>query len=144
MLDICPTQAVPCSPPTNHTFSYLDDIADLAVIRGRAPSTSAYRDGLLRRDEETSASEVSDTVTPSSVVSSCSAAVLQVLTRVLQLGFMKQYGYLAAGTDNSEALHTEAAITEAVKQMQRWGGLAPTGRLDEATLEVRLGEAGVM
>ena len=122
----------------------MDDIADLAVIRGRAPSTSAYRDGLLRRDEETSASVGSDTVTPSSVVSSCSAAVLQVLTRVLQLGFMKQYGYLAAGTDNSEALHTEAAITEAVKQMQRWGGLAPTGRLDEATLEVRLGEAGEM
>ena len=84
-----------------------------------------------------------DTVTPSSVVSSpqcCSAAVL---TRVLQLGFMKQYGYLAAGTDNSEALHTEAAITEAVKQMQSWGGLAPTGRLDAATLEVRLG-GGVM
>ena len=140
MLDICPIQALPCSPPTNHTFSYLDDIADLAVIRGRAPSTSAYRDGLLRRDEETSASVGSDTVTPSSVVSSCSTA--GVLTRVLQLGFMKQYGYLAAGTDNSEALHTEAAITEAVKQMQSWGGLAPTGRLDEATLEVRLGRPG--
>ena len=75
-LIICPTQAVRCSPPTNHTFSYLDDIADLAVIRGRAPSTSAYRDGLLRRDEETSASVGSDTVPPSSVVSSCSAAVL--------------------------------------------------------------------
>ena len=85
----------------------------------------------------------SDSVTPSSVVSSLQRCSAAVLTRVLQLGFMKQYGYLAAGTDNSEALHTEAAITEAVKQMQSWGGLAPTGRLDAATLEVRLGGAAM-
>ena len=40
---------------TVHTFSYLDDIADLDKIRGRQP---------LRRDEEVSGSDV----TPSSVV----------------------------------------------------------------------------
>lgn len=39
----------------NHTFSYLDDIADIDTIRGKK-YPSASRDMFLRRDEETSSS----------------------------------------------------------------------------------------
>ena len=49
---------------------------------------------------------------------------------------MKKFGYLAAGDTNSEALHTEESITEAVRQMQQFGGLQPSGVLDEATLKL--------
>ena len=51
---------------------------------------------------------------------------------MFQLGFMKKFGYLAAGDTNSEALHTEESITGAVRQMQMFGGLQPSGVLDEA------------
>ena len=49
---------------------------------------------------------------------------------------MKQFGYLAEGDRNSEALYTEEAITEAVKQMQVFGGLQPSGIIDDKTLKV--------
>ena len=52
--------------PTNHTFSYLDDIADIDTIRGYSRSSSRVK--FLRRDEETSASVSTSGVTPSSVV----------------------------------------------------------------------------
>ena len=55
---------------------------------------------------------------------------------MFQLGFMKKFGYLAAGDTNSEALHTEESITAAVRQMQVFGGLQPSGVLDEATLKL--------
>ena len=53
-----------------------------------------------------------------------------------QLDFLKKYGYLQSGTSNSEALHTEASITEAIKQMQLFGGLQPSGEMNEDTLKV--------
>ena len=50
---------------------------------------------------------------------------------------MKQFGYLASGAPNTEALHTEEAITEAVRQIQIFGSLEPSGVLNKDTLEVR-------
>ena len=54
----------------------------------------------------------------------------------LQIGFMKRFGYLGEGSANTEALHTEEAITEAITQMQIFGGIHPSGQLDEDTLKV--------
>ena len=50
---------------------------------------------------------------------------------------MKQFGYLAEGAPNTEALHTEEAITEAVKQIQIFGSLEPSGVLNHDTVQVR-------
>ena len=49
---------------------------------------------------------------------------------------MQKYGYLTAGSPNSEALHTEESVTDAIMQMQLFGGLKQTGILDEDTLKV--------
>ena len=49
---------------------------------------------------------------------------------------MKRFGYLGEGSANTEALHTEEAITEAITQMQIFGGIHPSGQLDEDTLKV--------
>ena len=38
----------------SHAFSYLDDIADIDIIRGKSVSSSTYK--YLRRDEEISPS----------------------------------------------------------------------------------------
>ena len=37
---------------------------------------------------------------------------------------------------NSEALHTEEAVKNAIEKMQLYGGLHPSGEIDEKTLEV--------
>lgn len=58
------------------------------------------------------------------------------LTPSAVLGFMKRFGYLAAGAPNTEALYTEEAVIGAISQMQRFGGLYPTGIVDKATLEL--------
>ena len=50
--------------------------------------------------------------------------------------FVKQFGYLASGAPNTEALHTEEAITEAVRQIQIFCSLEPSGVLIQETLEV--------
>ena len=50
---------------------------------------------------------------------------------------MKKYGYLTAGDSNSEALHTEESVTAAIKNMQMFGGINPSGVLDADTLKVR-------
>ena len=50
---------------------------------------------------------------------------------------MKKFGYLGESSANSEALHTEESITEAITQMQLFGGIHPSGQLDEDTLKVR-------
>ena len=50
---------------------------------------------------------------------------------------MKQFGYLAEGAPNTEALHTEEAITEAVRKIQIFGSLEPSGVLNQETLKVR-------
>ena len=60
-----------------------------------------------------------------------------------QLGFMRQYGYLKEGAPNTEALHSEEAITEAVRQIQLYGGIQPSGVLTQETVEVTLTEKEV-
>ena len=50
---------------------------------------------------------------------------------------MKKFGYLGDSSANTEALHTEESITEAITQMQLFGGIHPSGQLDEDTLKVR-------
>ena len=47
---------------------------------------------------------------------------------------MQQYGYLAGGSPAGSALHTEEAVGRAVRALQEWGGLHPSGRLDSDTL----------
>ncbi|XP_063226016.1 matrix metalloproteinase-2-like [Bacillus rossius redtenbacheri] len=52
------------------------------------------------------------------------------------LAFMKQFGYLAAGAPDTEALYSEQAMQDAVRTMQRFGGLQETGKLDTDTLKL--------
>jgi len=106
------TNVVTEKPQTGgHTFSYLSDIADMETIRRQ-------RTGKVVNFLEQKEPSISP-ITPSSV-----------------LGFMKQFGYLAQGAPNTEALHTEAAITDAVMQMQIYGGLHPSGIINEETLKL--------
>lgn len=50
---------------------------------------------------------------------------------------MKQFGYLEQGTPDSEALYSEEAIVEAIKNVQKFGDIPQTGMLDNATLQVK-------
>lgn len=50
---------------------------------------------------------------------------------------MRQFGYLEEGTPDSEALYSEEAIVEAIKTVQKFGDIPQTGKLDNATLQVR-------
>lgn len=47
--------------------------------------------------------------------------------------FMKQFGYLIDAGPNTDALYSEKGFKEAIKDMQRFGGLPETGVIDEAT-----------
>ena len=49
---------------------------------------------------------------------------------------MTSFGYLSEGAPNTEALHSEEAISEAVMKMQLYGGLNITGVLDKDTIQV--------
>ncbi|XP_015435556.1 PREDICTED: matrix metalloproteinase-24-like [Dufourea novaeangliae] len=52
------------------------------------------------------------------------------------MDFMKKYGYLEHGTADSDALYKESAITDAIKNVQKFGNIPVTGKLDNATLEL--------
>lgn len=53
------------------------------------------------------------------------------------MGFLQRFGYLdTPTTNNSEALIREEAVIAALSRMQRFGGLEPTGRIDNDTLKV--------
>lgn len=53
------------------------------------------------------------------------------------MGFLQRFGYLDSPTvNNSEALFQETAVVEAISRMQRFGGLNPTGKIDNDTLKV--------
>ncbi|XP_071945156.1 stromelysin-1-like [Antedon mediterranea] len=61
----------------------------------------------------------------------------------LGVDFMKQYGYLNPH-GNAEDLMTKEEFSEAVKNMQLFNGLPPTGELDAATLElIKMPRCGV-
>ena len=49
---------------------------------------------------------------------------------------MRRFGYLDQNPDDSEALYHESAIVEAIKNIQKYGALNQTGRLDAMTLDV--------
>jgi hypothetical protein len=51
---------------------------------------------------------------------------------------MQQFGYLEQGIPDSEALYSEDAIVEAIKTVQKFGDIPQTGKLDNATLQVKL------
>jgi hypothetical protein len=50
---------------------------------------------------------------------------------------MRQFGYLEQGTPDSEALYSEEAIVEAIKNVQKFGDIPQTGKLDNTTLQVK-------
>lgn len=53
------------------------------------------------------------------------------------MGFLQRFGYLEGRQDtNSEALIREEAVIDAIRTMQRFGGISPTGRMDNETLQV--------
>lgn len=51
---------------------------------------------------------------------------------------MRKFGYLDSSSTatTSETLYHEETMTEAIKNMQRYGALNETGILDNATLKV--------
>lgn len=49
---------------------------------------------------------------------------------------MERFGYLSAGPSNVGALHSQAAVAEAIKRVQKFGGIAETGVLDDETKAV--------
>ncbi|KAI9558628.1 Matrix metalloproteise-24 [Daphnia sinensis] len=53
------------------------------------------------------------------------------------MGFLQKFGYLEGRQDsNSEALFREEAVVNAIKTMQSFGGLSPTGKMDNDTLQL--------
>ena len=53
------------------------------------------------------------------------------------MGFLQKFGYLEGRKDNnSEALFREEAVIDAIRTMQSFGGINPTGRMDNDTLQV--------
>ncbi|XP_023320587.1 matrix metalloproteinase-2 isoform X2 [Eurytemora carolleeae] len=50
--------------------------------------------------------------------------------------YLKQFGYLEQGSPNSEALFTEVAVKNALRSLQSYGGIRPTGEVDERTIEL--------
>lgn len=46
---------------------------------------------------------------------------------------MQRFGYLEKGLPDAEALYSELAISDAIKTVQKFGGIPETGYLDEAT-----------
>ncbi|CAG7723747.1 unnamed protein product [Allacma fusca] len=56
---------------------------------------------------------------------------------VATIDFLRKYGYLESGSSNSsETIYTEEKIREGISLMQKFGGLEPTGILDNSTLQL--------
>lgn len=51
---------------------------------------------------------------------------------------MKRYGYLAPDTDTSAALYSEEGLSNIIKDIQKFGAVPQTGKLDNATLHVHI------
>ncbi|XP_076034387.1 matrix metalloproteinase-17-like isoform X2 [Oratosquilla oratoria] len=50
--------------------------------------------------------------------------------------FMQNFGYMIKPDNETEFLYTPEAFTEAVKEMQKFGGIPETGVIDNSTLEL--------
>lgn len=55
---------------------------------------------------------------------------------MLQLKFMKQYGYLVDDNGQSAAIYTEENLHAIIKNLQRFGAIEETGIIDNSTLKV--------
>lgn len=53
-----------------------------------------------------------------------------------QFAFMRRFGYLDANPTDSEALYSEDAVIDAIKLVQKYGGIPQTGAVDDETLKV--------
>lgn len=59
-----------------------------------------------------------------------------------KISFMQTYGYLsrpseeAEGLLQAESLYAESAISDGIKMIQKFGGLAETGKLNEDTIKL--------
>ena len=63
---------------------------------------------------------------------------LSTISSFSQIDFMRKFGYLEAGNPSAaETLYTEDVIREALKDVQKFGGLKETGILDKRTRAVR-------
>lgn len=49
---------------------------------------------------------------------------------------MRKYGYIPDDGDNSAALFTEDGLDTVIKEIQKYGALKQTGKLDNDTLAV--------
>lgn len=50
--------------------------------------------------------------------------------------FMRRYGYLEPAPALSESLYSEEAVIDAIKDLQKFGGLNQTGELSNETLQL--------
>uniref|UniRef100_A0A1B0DAP0 Peptidase metallopeptidase domain-containing protein n=1 Tax=Phlebotomus papatasi TaxID=29031 RepID=A0A1B0DAP0_PHLPP len=50
--------------------------------------------------------------------------------------FMRRFGYLDANPTDSEALYSEDAVIDAIKLVQKYGGIPQTGAVDDETLKL--------
>ncbi|XP_055684076.1 72 kDa type IV collagenase-like [Lutzomyia longipalpis] len=50
--------------------------------------------------------------------------------------FMRRFGYLDANPSDSEALYSEDAVIDAIKMLQKYGGIPQTGAVDDKTLKL--------
>lgn len=49
---------------------------------------------------------------------------------------MRRFGYLEKGPSQAEALYSEDAVVAAIKNVQKFGALPETGRLDRRTVRL--------
>lgn len=49
---------------------------------------------------------------------------------------MQRYGYIEEDAGDIGALYTEDGISAVIKTMQKFGGIAETGKIDNATMKV--------
>ncbi|XP_058812024.1 matrix metalloproteinase-2-like [Topomyia yanbarensis] len=59
----------------------------------------------------------------------------QVPTKAM-FDFMRRFGYLEKGPNQAEALYSEEAVVEAIKNIQHYGALPETGQLDQRTIQL--------
>ncbi|XP_058462247.1 matrix metalloproteinase-2-like [Malaya genurostris] len=50
--------------------------------------------------------------------------------------FMRRFGYLEKGPNQAEALYSEDAVVEAIRNIQHFGALPETGQLDRRTIQL--------
>ncbi|XP_050345073.1 matrix metalloproteinase-2-like [Nymphalis io] len=74
-----------------------------------------------------------------SILVGCSVATAKTIfleedtPSIEEISFMKKYGYLPEKQDDIDFAYTSQSIAEALKKMQEFAGLSPTGHLDSET-----------